>query len=90
MVLFEGWMLGFRPLEATDAAVVDTNLEIVNETLKGYKAAWDSFVDCWLVVKVWDPGYVFKWRLQAEQAMRASGTPGMTDAQVGGHCCSWH
>ncbi|CAD7704079.1 unnamed protein product [Ostreobium quekettii] len=82
VVLFEGWMLGFRPVEAAEAAAVDTNLGIVNETLKGYEAAWDSFVDCWLVVKVQDPEYVFKWRLEAEQAMRASGQPGMTDEQV--------
>jgi hypothetical protein len=26
---------------------------------------------------------VFKWRLQAEEKMRASGKPGMTDEQVG-------
>lgn len=26
--------------------------------------------------------WVFKWRLQAEERMRASGKPGMTDAQI--------
>jgi len=39
-------------------------------------------VDAWLVVKVSDPSYVFKWRQQAEQAMKDSGKPGMSDDQV--------
>ena len=29
-----------------------------------YKAAWDSFVDSWLVVKVAQPDYAYRWRLQ--------------------------
>eukprot|EP00803_Ostreobium_quekettii_P011031 evm.model.scf_2906.1 EVM.evm.TU.scf_2906.1 scf_2906:14138-16793(-) len=82
VILFEGWMLGFRPVEMEEAVRVDADLGIVNEALKDYKNAWDSFVDCWLVVKVQDPEYVFRWRLQAEQAMRTSGMPGMTDDQV--------
>ena len=38
-----------------------------------YKEAWDSFVDAWLVVRVASPDYAYRWRLQAEQSMRASG-----------------
>ncbi len=49
-----------------------------------YKEAWDSFVDAWLVVRVKDPEYAYKWRLQAEHAMRDSGKPAMTDEQVTG------
>ena len=41
-----------------------------------------SQADAWIVVKVADPQWVFKWRLQAEVEMRASGKPGLTDAQV--------
>ena len=47
-----------------------------------YLEAWDSFVDAWLVVRVEDPQYAYKWRLQAEHGMRDSGKPAMTDAQV--------
>ena len=47
-----------------------------------YKEAWDSFVDAWLVVRVASPDYAYRWRLQAEQSMRASGRPAMTDEQV--------
>ncbi|EFN57470.1 hypothetical protein CHLNCDRAFT_30404 [Chlorella variabilis] len=96
VVLFEGWMLGFGPVDDTAAAAVDPNLAPVNTFLRrqgrmrqGYKQAWDSFVDAWLVVRVAQPDYAYRWRLQArrccraaEQAMRASGKPAMTDEQV--------
>ena len=54
----------------------------VNHHLKGYKAALDQFIDVWLVVKVADPSYVYKWRLQAEHASKEAGKSGMTDEQV--------
>eukprot|EP00854_Cymbomonas_tetramitiformis_P002996 gene2996-3813_t len=55
----------------------DKSLKEVNAALRGYKAAWDSFVDAWMVIK-----WVQKWRLQAEVAMREKGLPCMTDEQV--------
>lgn len=82
VVLFEGWMLGFAPVEDEAAAAVDPNLRPVNAALRSYRAAWDSHVDAWLVVRVAQPDYAYRWRLQAEQAMRASGRPAMTDEQV--------
>ncbi len=54
----------------------------INNKLREYEEAWDRFVDAWLVVKVSDPNFVFKWRQQAEQAMKASGKSGMSDDQV--------
>lgn len=82
LVLFEGWMLGFRPVSAADAAAVDADLAPVNEKLREYESAWDAYADVWLVVKVPEPTCVYKWRLQAEVAMRSKGKPGMTDEQV--------
>ncbi|KAI3438644.1 hypothetical protein D9Q98_001066 [Chlorella vulgaris] len=82
VVLFEGWMLGFAPVGDSEAAAVDPALLPVNTFLRGYEAAWDSFVDAWLVVRVAQPDYAYRWRLQAEQAMRASGRPAMSDEQV--------
>ena len=61
---------------------MDADLAAINEKLHAYKAAWDSFVDAWLVVKVSNPQWVYAWRLQAEHAMLATGKPGMTDDQV--------
>ena len=39
-------------------------------------------MDSWLVIRIGDPQWVFRWRLQAEEAMRATGKPGMTDDQL--------
>lgn len=61
VVLFEGWMLGFRPhSDDATAAAVEAHLAAVNALLRRYVAEWDSFVDAWLVFKVADPGFVYK------------------------------
>ncbi len=72
LVLFEGWMLGFKPLPAADAVAVDPDLEPVNDILRDYEAAWDSHVDVWLVIRVPDPNCVYKCDLSTEQASHAS------------------
>jgi D-glycerate 3-kinase len=82
LVLFEGWMLGFKPVGAASAAAVEAALAEVDARLGAYQEAWDSAVDAWLVVRISDPQWVFGWRLQAEQRMRAEGKTGMTDAQI--------
>lgn len=82
VVLFEGWMLGFSPVGRESASNIDQNLIPVDSFLTQYKDAWDSFVHSWLVIKVKDPQFAYRWRLQAEQKMRASGKPAMTDEQV--------
>lgn len=43
---------------------VDPSLVAVNQALKGYQGAWDDLVDCWLVVRIGNPDWVYKWRLQ--------------------------
>ncbi len=52
VVLFEGWMFGFRELPAHDAFKADQNLAEVNARLRHYVNAWDTFMDAWLVLKV--------------------------------------
>ena len=61
---------------------IDADLVSINEKLKEYEAAWDAWVDAWLVVKVGTPQWVYQWRLQAEHAMLAAGRPGMSDDEV--------
>ncbi|GBF88798.1 hypothetical protein Rsub_01699 [Raphidocelis subcapitata] len=82
VVLFEGWMLGFAPVPPAAAAAVEPALTKVNDALAAYKEAWDSAVDSWLVIRIGDPQWVFGWRLQAEQRMRAAGKAGMSDEQI--------
>ncbi|KAL5823054.1 hypothetical protein ACOSQ3_020998 [Xanthoceras sorbifolium] len=82
VVLFEGWMLGFKPLPVEVVKAVDPQLETVNKNLKAYYDAWDKFIKAWVVIKIKDPNCVYEWRLQAEIAMREAGNPGMSDEEV--------
>jgi pantothenate kinase-related protein Tda10 len=43
---------------------VDPALVAVNQALRGYQGAWDDLVDSWLVVRIGNPDWVYKWRLQ--------------------------
>lgn len=81
VVLLEGWMLGFERVDEAAAAAVSPDLAEVNARLPAY-AEWHDEVDAWAVIKVGDPSWVYKWRLQAEEQMRAAGKPGLTDEQV--------
>ncbi|KAI8466130.1 MAG: hypothetical protein J3K34DRAFT_454677 [Monoraphidium minutum] len=82
IVLFEGWMLGFSPVGPEAAAAADASLPAVDAALGAYRDAWDAAVDSWLVIRIGDPQWVFGWRLQAEQRMRAAGKPGMSDEAI--------
>jgi len=54
----------------------------VNKNLEAYYDAWDKYIDAWVVIKIQDPSYVYRWRLQAEIAMRQDGQAGMSDEEV--------
>ncbi|KAD4585233.1 hypothetical protein R6Q59_036050 [Mikania micrantha] len=82
VVLFEGWMLGFKPVPAEVVKSIDPQLEIVNKNLEAYYDAWDKFVKSWIIIKIKNPSCVYEWRLQAEIQMREAGNPGMTDEEV--------
>ncbi|XP_059640909.1 D-glycerate 3-kinase, chloroplastic isoform X2 [Cornus florida] len=81
-ILFEGWMLGFKPLPTEVVKAVDPQLEAVNKNLEACYDAWDKFIKAWIVIKIKDPDCVYQWRLQAEIAMRADGKPGMSDEEI--------
>lgn len=82
VVLFEGWMLGFKPVPTEVVKAVDPQLETINKNLGAYYDAWDKFIKAWIVIKIKDPSCVYEWRLQAEIAMREAGNPGMSDEEV--------
>jgi len=74
VILFEGWMSGFKSRGEGDAdalAAIHEGLPAVDAKLKGYQV-WDDYVDCWAVIALEDKKHVFEWRLQAEHAMAAA------------------
>lgn len=77
LVLLEGWMLGFSPVTTP----LDPALTVVNEKLSDY-SRWTRHLDVLLHLRMHDPSSVVTWRREAEAAMRASGRPGLGDAEV--------
>ena len=77
LVLLEGWMLGFKPV----AVVEDAALAVPNELLRTYDV-WNSLLDVFIALRMQRVEQVVRWRIEAEQAMRASGKSGLSDAEV--------
>lgn len=77
LVLLEGWMLGFQQVEH----VADEQLRVPNEALRAY-AWWNERLDVMMSLRMKQSSQVIRWRIEAEQAMRASGKPGLSDAEV--------
>lgn len=75
LVVLEGWMLGFAPVD--DSALPDPFLAAPNEALHDYRR-WSDCVDVWVTLRANDPEYVLTWRVEAEEAMKASGKPGLS------------
>lgn len=83
VVLLEGWCLGFRPLPSDGAAEAQApGLGAVNAALRAHAGAMEDYADCWVVIQVGDPSWVYSWRAQAEAVTRAAGKPALTEAQV--------
>jgi D-glycerate 3-kinase len=77
VVLLEGWMLGFQPIEELN----QPQMKIVNSYLEEYKK-WHQFLDCFLYIYPEDPKFVINWRCEAEERMKSSGLSGMTEIEV--------
>ncbi|KAK9471262.1 P-loop containing nucleoside triphosphate hydrolase protein [Dipodascopsis tothii] len=94
-VVLEGWNVGFRAVGAAAAeaawaaAPADSALRrftaadvvAADAELAAYEAVWQAF-DGFVQLDAEDVGYVYAWRLQQEQALRARTGRGMTDEQV--------
>jgi D-glycerate 3-kinase len=93
IVLFEGWFVGVRPIDATvfdtialapiQTAGDRTFARDMNEQLRNYLPLWER-LDHLMLLYPTDYRLSQQWRRQAEQQMIASGKSGMTDAQVDG------
>uniref|UniRef100_A0A7S1F9L1 Phosphoribulokinase/uridine kinase domain-containing protein n=1 Tax=Noctiluca scintillans TaxID=2966 RepID=A0A7S1F9L1_NOCSC len=79
VVILEGWMLGFKPVNENE--LVHPGLVTVNKNLPLYQA-WTDQVDIWCVAALSEYEHVTTWRLEAEHEMIASGKSGMDDAQI--------
>lgn len=75
VVVLEGWMLGFAPVDERE--LPDPMLAAPNRALAAY-TRWTDLVDVWVVLRARDPEYVLTWRVEAEEAMKASGKPGLS------------
>ncbi|KAJ3338865.1 hypothetical protein HDU93_009000 [Gonapodya sp. JEL0774] len=98
IVIFEGWMAGFRALDdaelekAYTASFDDPNghcrryplqhLHVLNEELKEYERTLWKWFDCFVHIDAEDYNFSYVWRQQAEDEMKAKGKAGMTDEQI--------
>ncbi|MBD2075860.1 glycerate kinase [Phormidium sp. FACHB-592] len=90
IILFEGWFVGVRPVdpavfEQAIAPIITASdrafAHDMNTKLTDYLPLWQR-LDSLIVLHPVDYRLSKQWRKQAEQQMRASGKPGMSDAEI--------
>lgn len=77
--ILEGWCVGFTAV--SESAVRDAHLAEVNTMLKNYRV-WYDFLDAFIQLKAEDINDTVRWRIEAEQKMRAQGKPAMSDERI--------
>lgn len=75
LVILEGWMLGFTPVP--DDRLTDPQLALPNRALAEYER-WHRLIDAFVVLRAADPAFVLRWRVEAEENMKARGLTGMS------------
>jgi D-glycerate 3-kinase len=75
LVIVEGWMLGFEPV--ADARLTDPMLAAPNHALTSYRR-WHDLIDAFVVLRAAEDDFVLRWRVEAEEAMKARGLPGLS------------
>jgi D-glycerate 3-kinase len=75
LVIVEGWMLGFEPVP--ESRLPDPHLATPNQALADYQR-WYEHLDAFIVLRPLDWNYVMKWRVEAEENMKAQGKPGLS------------
>lgn len=79
LVIVEGWMLGFAPVP--EAELTDPKLAEPNRRLADYRR-WHALIDAMVIIRPTDPRHVLVWRVEAEEAMKARGLPGLDRAAI--------
>jgi D-glycerate 3-kinase len=77
VVVFEGWMLGFR----AKASLLHPELALPNAALVAYEA-WTARVDAWIVLEADSLERIGKFRVASEAARRLRGEGAMSDADA--------
>jgi D-glycerate 3-kinase len=75
LLIVEGWMLGFSPVED---ATIEPDLRVPNRLLAGY-AAWNRKLDAFVSLRVDSLDTVVRWRVDSERARRNRGEAALTD-----------
>lgn len=78
-VILEGWCLGFTPVP--ESAIQTAPLLEVNRLLARY-AEWYTLLDAFIQIKAQNIRDTVRWRVEAEQKMRAQGKTGMSDERI--------
>ena len=92
VVLFEGWLVGVRPIPDaafTNAVLPDPIVTVAdrqfaidsNQRLRAYQPLWDS-LDSLIVLNPCDYRLSQQWRQEAEHKMMATGKPGLSDPEI--------
>ena len=79
IVFVEGWMLGFTPVP--ESTLDDPFLVEPNRRLAAYDR-WHRLLDAFVVLRAADPRFVLRWRVEAEERMKAQGKPGLDRAAI--------
>lgn len=79
VVLLEGWLLGFEPLQAVEH--LDASLTDINNLLSDYNQ-WHAQLDALLLWRMADPHSVIAWRMQAEAARVMAGHAGLSAGEI--------
>ncbi len=75
LLIVEGWMLGFPPV---DEATIEADLVAPNRSLAAY-AAWTDRLHALVHLDVESPETVVQWRVGAERARRERGETALSD-----------
>jgi D-glycerate 3-kinase len=79
VILFEGWMLGFEPVDP--ALLLEPAQREVNGLLGGYES-WHQRIDALVDLRAADPNDIVKWRVEAEESMAKAGRPALDRAAI--------
>lgn len=85
IILFEGWMLGFKPLVTSFSSkfVKTEYAQVMNEQLKAYESDIYPYFDIFIHLSPFHIQQVYEWRLQQEHHMKMTrGVEGLTDDKV--------